>query len=296
MNRNKYIALLLLAGIMVIGVFFLWRGTGTFYHGHRLSWWVDQYCNLDNPRRVQAKAALSAIGTNSVPYLMNLIGNVDAKPSSALSSADQEDFRTRMWQQAWSAAAVFSVLGTNAKPYIPELKALAADPSNGDTCVVAESALVQMGPDGFAAALDVIAKPILRQRGVLMQSSGLFEHILPPWPPHLYQDPNFRINAIRAAPILLKCLGDNDVIVRNSAFSMLSYSDSGVMVPALTNFLASSPPRAIRRQATEALAKHGRDARVAVTFLLSRCSNSNPEIRIEASNALVEIAPNVLAR
>lgn len=291
----RFAITLLLAGIVVFGVILFGLRTGPFYHGHRLSWWVDQYCNLHNPRRAEAKAALSAIGTNSVPYLMNLISNVDAKPPSALNSTEQEDFRTRMWQQAQSAATVFSVLGTNANPYIPELKALAVDPSNGDICVVAESALVQMGPDGFAAALDVIAKPILRQRGVLMQSTGLFEHMLPPWPPHFYQDPNFRINAIRAAPILLKCLGDNDVTIRNSAFSMLSYSDPSVMVPALTNFLAGSPPPAIRRQATEALAKHGRDARIAVPFLLSRYSNSDPDIRIEASNALVQIAPNALA-
>jgi hypothetical protein len=255
---------------------------------------VDQYGNFENPPelRAEAKAALSAIGTNAVPYLMSLIAGVDAKPSNT------NDLNFLMWHRPWFAATAFSALGTNAQDYIPELKALVANPTNGDVCVVAESALLHMGPEGFAAVLDVIAMPELPQRGALMQGSGLFYHIIPPNAVTLPQDedPNFKINSIRAAPVLLKCLGDNDPIVRNSAISMLSYSDPGVMVPALTNFLAGSPPPAVRRAATQALAKHGTNALDAVPFLLSRCRNSDPEIYIEASNALMQIAPEVLAR
>ena len=293
-NHHKYIALILLAGIAIVGLIFLWRGTGTFYHGHGLSWWVDQYGNFENPpeRRAEAKVALSAIGTNAVPYLMSLMSGVDAKPPNT------NDLNFQMWHRAWFAATAFSALGTNAQGYIPELKALAANPTNGTICVVAESALVQMGPDGFAAALDVIALPGLPQRGLLIQSSGLGYHMSPPNAMTLPQDedPNYRINSIRAAPVLLKCLGDNDIIVRNHAFSMLSYGDPSIMVPALTNFLAGSPPPAVRRAATQALAKHGTNALDAVPFLLSRYSSSEPDIRIEASNALMQIAPAVLAR
>lgn len=256
--------------------------------------WVDQYGNFENPpeRRAKAKAALSAIGTNAVPYLMSLMGRVDAKPPNT------NDANFQMWHRAWLAATAFSALGTNAQNYIPELKALAANPTNGNVCVVAENALLQMGPDGFAAALDVIAMPGLPQRGVLMQSSGLGYHTGPPNAMTLPEDedPNFKINSIRAVPVLPKCLEDNDPVVRNSAISMLSYSDPGVMVPVLTNFLAGSPPPAVRRAATQALAEHGTNARDAVPFLLSRYSNSDPEICIEASNALTQIAPDVLAR
>ena len=300
MNHKKYIAILLLAGIIVVGLIFLWRGAGTFYHGHRLSWWVEQYGNFENARerRAEAKEALSAIGTNAVPYLMNLIGNVDAKPSSELNPVDQENFRERTWHQAWCAATAFSALGANATSCIPELKARAANPANGNVCLVAEGALVQMGPDGFAAALDVIAMPELPQRGLLMQSGGLAEHMRPIDAMTIvgHGDPNFRINSIRAAPVLLKSLGDDDIIVRNHALTMLSYSDPGVMVPALTNFLAGSPPPAVRSVATQALAMHGTNALDAVPFLLSMYSNSNQEISVEASNALMQIAPETLAK
>ena len=293
MNRKKYITILLLLGIAIVGLICLWRGTGTFYHGHGLSWWVDQYGNFENPpeRRAEAKAALSAIGTNAVPYLMSLIASVDAKPSNT------NDLNFPMWHRPWFAATAFSALGTNAQEYIPELEALAANPTNANISVVAESALVQMGPNGFAAALDVIAMPGLPQRGLLMQSAGLGEHIHPPDAMTLpgHEDPNFRINSMRAAPILLKCLDDNDPAVRRWAFNLLCFCDPASIVPALTNFLAGSPPPAVRRAATQALADHGTNALDAVPFLLSRYSNSDPDISIEASNALMQIAPEVLA-
>jgi len=50
-----------------------------------------------------------------------------------------------------------AALGTNATSYISEIKALAASSTNGNVCVVAECALGNMGPDGIAAAFDVIA-------------------------------------------------------------------------------------------------------------------------------------------
>jgi HEAT repeat protein len=76
---------------------------------------------------------------------------------------------------------------------------------------------------------------------------------------------------------------------------LLCFSDPDSTVPALTNFLARSPQPEIRRLATDALAKHGQDARVAVPFLLSRSGDSDSEIRVEATNALMQIAPEVLS-
>jgi len=297
MNHKKQIAIVLLAGIAILGVIFSWPNKEPSYHGHRLSWWVDQYGNFETPpqRKTKARQALSVIGTNAVPYLMCWIGNVDSKPSR---TNDETNLRKRTWDRAWFAAAAFSALGTNANAYISELKALVANPTNGNVCVIAESALDHVGPDGFAAVLDVIGTPGLPQRGVLMQGSEIADHIRPPNAMNLpgHEDPNFRINSIRAAPVLTKCLEDNDPFVRRCAFTLLCFSDPASTVPALTNFLACSLPPAIRGQAVAALVKHGQDARVAVPFLLSRCSNSDVEIRIEATNALMQIAPEVLLK
>ena len=320
MNRRKHIAILLLAGIAIFGMILLWPNKEPFYEGHRLSWWVDEYGNHQHsPERIaQGKEALSAIGTNTVPYLVDWIGKIDAEPPFArrsvsiflnhlpkaaaphflVSWADKDDFHTRMWDQAWLSAAAFAALGTNATSYISEIKALAASSTNGNVCVVAECALGNMGPDGIAAAFDVIATPGLRQRDLLVQSSAVGQHLEPPnamtFP--VDEDPNFRINSIRAAPFLLKCLGDQDSRVQRWAVRLLSSSDPTSMVSALTNFLAGSPSPAIRGQAVAALAKHGRDARKAVPFLLSRCSDSDPEIRTEATNALMQIAPEMLSK
>lgn len=283
MKNRIWIAVILFAVIAVAGAILSCRQESEpSYHGHRLGYWVDMYGNsYPDQRNPEDVEALTAIGTNALPYLINWIRG---------ANDEQEGKR------AGSAAAIFLILGTNANSCIPELKALVANPTNGNVCVVAERALVNSGPDGFAAALEVIATPGLPHRGALMEGGVLADHMQPIDATTIVGmgDPNFKINSVRAAPVLLKCLGDKDEIAERSAFLMLSYSDPGVMVPALTNFLAGSPPPAVRRQATEALAKHGQNARIAIPFLLSRCSNSDPEIRTEATNALMQIAPEAL--
>ena len=158
-----------------------------------------------------------------------------------------------------------------------------------------------MGPDGFAAVLDVIASPSLRQRPVIMQDFGLALHLMPIG--HIGHltiagqgDPNFRINCLRAAPVFIKCLEDPDPLVQRWAGNLLSISDPGAAVPALTNYLAGSPAPDFRRTATDALWRHGADSREVVPSLLSRCGDSDPEIRAEATNAVEQINPNALGR
>jgi hypothetical protein len=284
MKQGRYIPAFLL-GIVITGALLSCRQESEpSYHGHQLSWWVDLYGNsYPDQRNPEDVEALTAIGTNALPYLINWIRDAN----------DEKEGK-----RAGSAAAIFLILGTNANSCIPELKALVADPTNGNVCVLAERALVNSGPDGFAAVLEVIATPGIPQRGVLMEGGVLADHMRPTDATTMVGqgDPNFRINSIRAAPVLLKCLGDKDEVARRSAFLMLGFSDPGVMVPALTNFLASSPSPSSRRQATEALAKHGTNALDAVPFLLSRFGNSDPDISIEASNALLQIAPDALAK
>jgi len=279
MTKTKYIAVFLLVGTVIGTVVIFSRQDGEpAYHGHRLGYWVDMYgMSYPDQHNPEDMEALTAIGTNALPYLINWIRDEGGG------------------KRAGPAAATFSVLGTNAIPAIPDLKAILANPTNGHACVAAERALTRIGPEGFAAVLDVIAIPGLPQRGALMQGDALYPYLHPSGMLPGQADPNYRINSKRAATALLKCLEDNDFHVQRLAVMLLSGSDPASMVPALTNFLHGSPPPAIRRQAMEALAAHGQQARMAVPFLLSRCSDSDPEISTEATNALIQIAPEVLS-
>lgn len=255
------------------------------FHGQPLSWWVDQYGGFKGTKPASdADSAMSAIGTNAIPFLLEWIRGVDNQPTPESG------------QRAWSAAASFAALGTNADSAIPELKAILANPTNGTACVVAERALTRIGPDGFQAVLDVIATPGLEHRGALMQGDAIAPHIRAPDVTTApgQADPNYKINSERAAPVLLKCAQDEDRMIRRWSFMLLSHADAQATVPALTNFLAGSPPPEIRRQATDALAKHGKAAAVAVPFLLSRLNDSNPDVRTEATNALMKIAPEAV--
>jgi len=315
----KYVAVFLLAGIVIATVAIFFRQDGEpAYHGHRLGYWVDMYGkSYPDQRNPEDVEALTAIGTNALPYLINWIRSTDAKPSHGrqsaslifrrlpksivpdflISWADEHSFYGRESQRAGSAAVTFLLLGTNAIPSIPDLKAILANPTNGYACVEAERALTRIGPEGFAAVLEVIAIPGLPQRGALMQGDAMHPHLAPPSGMIPGQaDPNYRLNSKRAAPVLLKCLEDNDFHVQHLAVMLLSNSDPDSMVPALTNFLHGSPPPEIRRLATDALAAYGQQARIAAPFLLSRCSDSDPEIRSEATNALMQIASEVLTK
>jgi hypothetical protein len=317
MSNKKHIAILSLVGIVIAAVIVSQLDNEPSYHGHRLGWWVDLYGNSHgddvNPKDVEA---LTVIGTNALPYLINWIQNANAKPSHARQSAslfierlpkfivpdslvswaDEKSFYAKESRRAMSAAVTFSVLGTNAYPSIPELKAILANPTNGFACVVAERALTRIGPDGFAAVLEVIANPELPQRGELMQGELLSTSLARPseMPPG-QADPNFRINSKQAAPVLLKCLEDKDSFVREWAITLLRISDPDSTVPAFTNFLQESLPPAIYHQAIESLAAYGEQAHAAVPFLLSRLHDADPDIRAETTNALMQIAPEALA-
>jgi hypothetical protein len=268
----KYIAFFLLAGIVIAAVAVFFRQDGEpSYHGHRLSYWVDMFGNsYPDQRNQEDMKALHVIGTNALPYLIKWIRSSDA-------------------QRAGSAAATFSILGTNATSAIPDLKVILANPTNGDACLEAERALTQIGPEGFASVLEVIAIPGLPQRGALMQGDVLASHLAPGGIIPGQTDPNYRINSKRAAPVLLKCLEDNDSFIQRWALMMLSRSDPDSMVPSLTNFLAGLPPLAIRKTATDALAAYGKQSRDVVSFFTLRLHDPDPAIREEATNALAKI-------
>ena len=140
MDKKKHLGIALLAGIVIATVVRFSRPSGVYwqegepaYHGHGLGWWVDMYYNNEyHPeRKAEVEAALSAIGTNAVPYLISWFACVDSKPSqpqrSASSSnqhlptamgpdflvswADEQDFSIRMWTRARAAAAACRLLG-----------------------------------------------------------------------------------------------------------------------------------------------------------------------------------------
>jgi hypothetical protein len=272
----KYVAVLLLLGI-ALAVVMIWRPQGEpSYHGHRLGYWVDMYGNSYPDRRdPEDMEALHVIGTNALPYLINWVHGADGK-------------------RAMCSAVTFKVLGTNAIPAIPVLKAILANPTNGYACVLAQRALTRIGSDGFAAVLEAIATP-RPDRGDLIQGDMLTPYIARPseMPPG-QADPNYKINSKRAVPFLLKCLEDHDSFVQDHAVMLLSTSDPDSVVPALTNFIQGSPPQETRRLAIAALRAYGKISPAVVPFLSSRLNDPDPTIREETTNALKTITSESL--
>jgi hypothetical protein len=232
-----------------------------FCMGHRLTYWVNSfgglYPEMHNPADVEA---LSAIGTNAVPFLLDWIRcdvrvplsrhltglllkrfPTALKPKLIVDWMDENAYYDERCYFALSAAAVFSVLHTNAEAFIPALQAIVANPTNSYGCMAAENALLHLGTNGFAAVIDVIDMGTnLPQRGALLQSSFLHQRLAPVYnrvvraPPNANEillqpekNPDYVVNRARALPVLRKCLQDPNSVVRLHATLMLRSADRG---------------------------------------------------------------------
>jgi hypothetical protein len=228
------------------------------------------------------------------------------KPRFLVDWIDESISHQRQFERALSAAAVFSVLGTNAEPFIPELQSILVNPTNGVGCLAAENALLHLGTNGFAAVMDVAASnPPMR--GIILEDSFMPDHLKPVYtrvigrPPNAQnyllqptENPDSKINSARAAPVLLLCLEDASPSVQSRAARYLSIGNPEGVVPALTNFLSKPQSATVRKRVTDIMATYGKQAGLAIPFLLLRLRNADPEIRGEATNALMLIAPEVL--
>jgi hypothetical protein len=294
--------------------------------GHSLRYWVDSFGGFHpEQKNVADVEALSTIGTNAVPLLVHWV-RCDLHPSrsrravtailkhvpgmlipkSVADWADGNAFCEERCYRALSAAAVFSVLGPKAEASIPALRTILINPSNGPGCLAAENALLHLGTNGFAAVMDVAATNA-PMRGIILQNSFVRDRIEPvytkviPGPPGatevLWQptvNPDSRVNSARAAPVLLLCLEDTSPNVQGRAARYLSIGDPDAVLPAVTNFLMTSHPARIRRLATETLSTFGQKASNSVPFFVARLRDSDPDIRAEATNALMSISPERL--
>jgi hypothetical protein len=125
---------LLLLGTLA---FYLTRPNEPIYQGKTLTQWLQQY-NLPGvfdqdydakrePERKTAERALHAIGTNSIPTLLRLLGSKDSPGALQIESFFRrhgfENTRLTHAEGAWYLAlSGFGLLGTNGASAIPELR------------------------------------------------------------------------------------------------------------------------------------------------------------------------------
>jgi hypothetical protein len=269
------------------------------YNGQSLTYWLSilddaQKPELDRKQVEKAREAVLLIGTNAFPCYFRWIKYQPHQWQNQLLSLiyqlpsyfrDRAFFRLtyshNQLLQARRAECGFATLGRHAAPALPELIQLLNDTNSLDIASRAAIALGSIGPAGFPPLLQVLTNashPNRRAAITPIASMGSFGVDLSPALPsiaRLAQDPYGSV-AMEAAAAL-------GIMKLNPEISL----------PALTNTFAISSQN-VRHNAIHAIREFGANARPAIPTLQAALHDPYWAVQIEASNALRQVAPELL--
>jgi hypothetical protein len=258
--------------------------SGPSYQGHTFSEWASQI-DFTAPvmpgKEPPAYAAIHHIGTNAIPILLSWISNQESPKAMT-----NQVYKPPLWfspGRVEAAAMLFCLLGSEARPAIPELSSYAMkfpDHERYEECV---RALAGIGQDSLPAFNTLLTKG---RPGV--QFSAL------EWLPA------FGTNAITVMPSVIACLvGKNDEVADKSVdfFFQDPAVHGSVMTSALTNAMnhASAKGRMRICRCFFFMSYNKPPAEqpwAAVPALRAALKDPNPEVSNAASNALVSIETN----
>jgi HEAT repeat protein len=288
MTRGKKFVLLLAFGLVVgIAVWSFKREREPSYQGKSLSEWcenIDVFHDVTSPA---TENAIRTMGTNSIPFLLKWIRY---EPPSWLEKADSTLERLtpdsvynsmmRPFRQSFYAAKAFELLGTNATAAIPELTRLMHATNNVHSSSLAAIAMGSMGIEALPPLLHSLAQP--------HPPSSVFRAIS--------SMGYLGTNTMAAIPILIEHTRQNDHHVAQDAIRCLGRLElePQTVVPVLTNLLGATNEQALRLSALYALKHFGSRATSAIPAILRVTTDADDRIRSGATNALLEIAPELL--
>jgi hypothetical protein len=276
---------------VILALALLWqfgRDREPSYQGRTLSDWVEMVGPSsrwkDSDEEVRA---VRAIGTNCLPTILRWIRYqpsklgkkmaavmerlpVGAEPSSVSIAEERAD----------CAVTVFHILGPRAHAAIPELSRLALtapDEIRASRCM---NALTHLGPEALPAALALVTNGPSHTRYWAMLT--------------LY---DFGTNAAAAVSILVQCLDDSDRYIANGAEDTLAGFGSlrTLVVQSLTDAMPSLSASA-RVRAVKIIVRSKAPASDAMPALQRLLIDPKFEVRNEATNALLKIAPEAITK
>ncbi len=270
------------------------------FQGRTLKEWNDQWWEVrhaDNTTPAEDAEALAAIRGLCSNHLPALVAAMDYDPrprerrmESALSwlprwlslrlydgpLADRAEARSQVAEMALNA------LGPEAAPVLPQLQKLALT-TNDYILRKAALTMVSTGTNGSPWVLAAMA-----DQNSPRQFAALEAFVLTCF--------RLRTNAdATAMPVLLRCLQSGNPRAIKLAAGGLGRAkmEPATTVPALVRLL-SQPDPGTRLDVIYGLREFGELARPAVPDLLRACQDPSVGIRRAASNALEQIAPEVL--
>jgi hypothetical protein len=278
---------LALAGLTVYSL----RPGEPVYHGKRLNAWVaDLHPRMGEAKQQEAELALRAIGTNAVPYLIELLEHREPRLLRELRGFSQ---RTKallridpVLDLPWVAAverdmqlsAAFAALGPSARPAFPALTNLLLRP---ETASVSASALARIGPEAFETLSRALEHPHREVRAAAAGALGTMPG-----------DP------ARIIPALRKALADSDKFVRINAvisFGQIAETKPEAVLDDLIRGLRDTSP-SVKIFAADFLARLGKGARSAVPELVNMAEGLDRLASGKAVSALKQIDPETAAK
>lgn len=290
----------LIYGVFVASIalilYFSLRSSGPHYQGKSLNFWLEQLEKGQNgnewsaqngltwallpertARQIKAADAIRAIGTNSIPYLLQ---DLAAKDSSFFHQWKKfrDMVKTKWFRKTvyggteptpaerirWKAALGLEVIGTNAARLVPEIAPLLQSTSSDSAAKSAAYILGGMGTQGIAVLTNAVNSS--NDWTALSAMWSMAQH-------HAIAETNW-------VPLLMAAITRQT----NSTYWALGglgvwalgeiHLDSEQTIPFLIEVLSSSDPN-VRSYAAVSLGKFGKEAKAAVPSLKNLLADSN---------------------
>lgn len=299
--RKRWMILTFLAcfAFAMLALKFVRRTKEPSCHGVRLSEWIAIYDQRDPGFRLEAKEALSEIGTNALPYLIKWIGYEPPKWKTFLGRERDPGFHIgtpKRWiprsltdhpgrERAGEAMVAFEVLGPSAAPAIPHLLTLAKS-ANEEQSKTATISLGHIGTPAIPALMQLMSDPSLSSDARFCATRTLNDlaYSAMVWG-------NLGTNAAPAVPLLTANLSDKDPFVAGESASVLGTlkSQPETVVPALMVALESTNS-SVRARAAQALGEFRAKALGALPPLTNALTDTDDDVRKCATNSIRKIA------
>ncbi len=264
--------------VAVFAVCFFMRPHEPEYQGRTLSAWLDEYNRAGTWDVESASAAIRAIGTNCLPFLLaHIKHNPSALGIKLLQVARKQQLLHLPFygEDRYRSASIVALraLGPQAAPLCTDLLALTKNPN---TSWWANMSLLAIGTNSI---------PFLENACENTNRAGA-EAVL-------------MIAFMRTMPPPYFSWGSNKALNGKPVIN-LGYAVGAESVREIARMLEHPSP-AVRRASAEALsqytaAPYTEELKSAVPLLIKACNDTNQAVRISAATTLKSIAPEAAAK
>lgn len=299
---------------LVVGLVVWWvvPSQGPSYNGRPVSIWIAQgyWLSASGVQPREAEAAVLAVGTNALPYYMELL---EAKPDppykvGLLRFVQEHQWfsagpATRLWVYSGSSKRAvgtvgLGLLGSRAEPAIHDL-GLLFNKGDDDQAGRVAQILPELGLKAVAPLTDLLATTNHTKKVSVLMTLSWYATRQYRWSQQKLRSPEEIESAARViVPALVPYLTNSDPDLRVSAIYALGEFARApeLVVPALVGWLkAPGVGTRTRYAALLALEKYGPKANSAAGQVTVLLNDPDPAIRTEAATALKRIAPREAA-